>query len=207
MLIYFASFSQDLSVSNAEFDFKGDKIVLKMDINNISNHNVTDIDILIIYGDEEKSYTIEKLAPQEQYKFERELELTDALHYDVYVKTPYNLTKHFPIDFDETTIRPILASIFINSEMVVGTEYNPIVTFRNVSESDISDVQWITISEGDFFEEDFFPRTFSIKSGESKSLPTKLTPKMPGQVKLTFILKVGSIEYEQEQVITIKLAG
>ena len=74
MLIYFVSFSQDLSISNAEFDFSGDKIVLKMDINNTSNHYLRDIEVIVVMGQEESSYIIEELGPREGYKFEEEFE-------------------------------------------------------------------------------------------------------------------------------------
>jgi len=202
-LIYFVSFSQDLSVSNAQFDFSGDKIVLKMDINNISNHFVKDIEVLVVNGDKENSHIIKTLAPGEQYYFEEEFEISEYLRYDVYVKAPFNITKYFPIELNENTIRPVLVSVAIEPEMKVGVQYNPIINFVNVSESDISEVMWITSADGGFFEEEFFPREFSLKLGESKYLPTTFTPKAPGKAKLTFILKVGNIEYEQEKVITI----
>jgi hypothetical protein len=203
MLIYLVSFSSDLTISNAQFDFSGDKIVLKMDINNGSNHYIRDIEVIVISGNEEKNHLIEQLEPKEQYKFEEEYDLSESLTYRVYVKAPFNVTKQFDIELDETTVRPVLASISMAPQMKVGQEYNPILTFKNVSQSDISKIIWITSSEGDYFEDDFFPREFALKSGESKSLPVSFTPKAPGIVKLTFILKVGNIEYEQEHIVTI----
>ncbi|MBT4870729.1 MAG: hypothetical protein HON47_04095 [Candidatus Diapherotrites archaeon] len=203
MLIYFVSFSQDLSISNAEFDFSGDKIVLKMDINNTSNHYLRDIEVIVVMGQEESSYIIEELGPREGYKFEEEFEITEGLKYDVYVKAPYNITKHFPLELDETTVRPVLAKVNLNSEMRVGEEYNVLVTLQNVSKSDISDVIWITTSEGTFFEESFFPRTVSLKSGESKTLYSTLTPISPGVVNLTFTVKIGNIENDFEHEIII----
>ena len=203
VLIYMVSFSQDLVVLNAQSDYSGDKLVLKMDINNISNHFVKDIEVLVVNGGKEDNYLISSLAPGEQYHFEEEFEITEYLHYDVYVKAPFNITKYFPIELKQNTVRPVLASVAIPSEMKVGIQYSPNISFMNVSESDISEVVWVTTSDGDYFEEDFFPRKFSLKSGESKSLPATFTPKAPGQVKLTFILKVGNIEYEQDKIITI----
>jgi len=202
-LIYIVSFSQGLNVSNAQFDFSGDKIVLKMDINNVSNHHIKDIEVLVVNGNKENSHMIKTLAPSEQYHFEEEFEISENLRYDVYVKAPLNITKYFPIELNQNTIRPVLVNVSIASEMKVGVQYNPIMNFMNVSEGDISEVLWITSSDGDFFEEDFFPREFSLKVGESKYLPATFTPKAPGKAKLTFILKVGNIEYEQEKVITI----
>ena len=203
ILIYTVSFSQDLSVSNAQFDYSGDKIILKMDINNVSNHFVKNVEVLVINGNKENSNIIKLLAPGEYYQFEEEFDLSEHLQYDVYVKAPFNITKYFPIELNQTTIRPVLVNISIDPEMKVGVQYKPSISFMNVSESDISEVVWITSSEGDFFEEDFFPREFSLRVGESKFLPATFTPKAPGEVKLTFILKVGNIEYEQEKVITI----
>ena len=203
MLIYLVSFSSDLAVLNAEFGFSGDKIVIKMDINNISNHYVRDIEVIVVNGNEESNLIIGELAPGAQYHFEEEFGISEKLVYDVYIKAPYNITKRFTKELEATTIRPVLASIFIDSELKVGQQYNPILTFKNVSESDLSEVVWITSSEGDYFEEEFFPRKFPLKSGESKSLPTTLTPKVPGSVKLTFILKVGNIEYVEEHTVII----
>ena len=203
MLIYLVSFSNDLSVSNAEFGFSGDKLVIMMDINNVSNHFVRDIEVIVVNGNDVTNLIIEELAPGAQYLFEREFDISENLVYDVYVKAPFNITKRFTKELEATTIRPVLASIFIEPELKVGQQYNPILTFKNVSESDLSEVVWITSSEGDYFEEEFFPRKFPLKSGESKSLPTTLTPKVPGSVKLTFILKVGNIEYVEEHTVII----
>jgi len=74
---------------------------------------------------------------------------------------------------------------------------------KNVSESDISEVAWITSVEGSFFEESFFPRTASLKSGESKTLYSTLTPISPGTANLTFVVKVGKIEHDFEYEIII----
>jgi len=203
LLIYFVVGSQALDVSNAEFDFSGDKIVLKMDIENVSNHYVRDIEIIVVMGNEESNHLIEKLAPGELYKFEEEFEITEGLKYDVFVKAPFNITKYFPIELDATTVQPVLAEVSIASLMKVGEAYTVLVTLKNVSESDISEVAWITSAEGSFFEESFFPRTAFLKSGESKTLYSTLTPISPGTANLTFVVKVGKIEHDFEYEIII----
>ena len=203
MIIYLVSFSSDLSISNAVFDYGGDEIVIKMDINNTSNHYVRDIEVRIVNGTDESSLTIDEIPPGGQYKFEERFDSSENLIYDIYVVAPFNITKHFTKELEATTIRPVLASISIDSKMKVGVDSQLILTFENVSQSDISKIIWITSSEGDYFEGDFFPREFSLKSGESKALPVLFTPKAPGIVKLTFILKVGNIEYKEEHTVTI----
>jgi hypothetical protein len=203
MLVYLVSFSNDILVDNAEFSFSGENVVLKMDLINTSNHVLRDVSVMVVMGQEEQNEVIAEILPGEKVLFEKTLPVSKTFGYDIYIRVPFNRPVFLSLVLDESTVRPVVSEVSLSNPMVVGEQYNIGVTLKNVSKSDLLEVYWITSAEGSFFEESFFPRSVALKSGESKTLYSTLTPISPGNVKLNFVLKIGDIEQKSSHTVTI----
>jgi hypothetical protein len=202
-LIYFVSFSQQVSVENASVELVGEEVLLKADIINNSNHFIRDAELLVVMSGEETTAKLDPLGPKEVFNVVMPLPISSDLRYDVYVNVPLRKPLHLFFELEESTIKPVTASVQLVSNMVIGQKYNYIVKLCNISENDLSEVTWIELFEGTYFAEETFPRTTSIQKDECKNLYSTLTPINPGQAKINFALKVGEIEQNSSHVINI----
>ncbi|MBT4191939.1 MAG: hypothetical protein HOE11_01390 [Candidatus Diapherotrites archaeon] len=202
-LVYFVSFSPQVLVENTSVDFVGDGIVLKAEINNISNHYVRDAEIVVAMAGEEITAKLDPLAPKEVFNVVMPLPVSKDLRYDVFVNIPFRKSLHLPFELNESTVKPVNATVQLTSSMVVGATYDYTVKLCNVSENSLSEVSWNEHVRGNYFEESLFPRTISLPKNECKNLYSTLTPIKSGQVKIDFTLGVGGIEQNSSHTVNI----
>jgi hypothetical protein len=202
-IVYFVSFSQQLSVENASVEFVGEKIVLNADIVNNSNHFIRDAEIVVEMKDEETTAKLDPLAPKEVFSVVMPLPVSPDLKYDVFVNVPFRKPLHLFFELNESTVKPVNATVQLTTNMIVGEEYDYIVKLCNVSENDLFEVSWKESVVGDYFAEPLFPRTISLGENECKNLYSTLTPINSGQIKIDFILGVGGIEQNSSHTVNI----
>ncbi|MEK6959251.1 MAG: hypothetical protein AABW59_04360 [archaeon] len=205
--VYLVSFYKPLTVSDAQISVEGDHMLLQLMVKNSSYHFVRGADILVKYGDEQITGSIGNggaLGPDENFEVVMELPFAQVNAYDVYVRAPYNRAERIFIPIDPSTLEPVKASVRITTNMIVGQKYDVVVELCNISPSDLSDVTWGQVAQGDYFDEKLFPRSIPIRSNECKPLYSTLTPNTPGKTIIEFTLTVGKLvqKFEQEVVIT-----
>lgn len=203
VIVYLVSFSQVLSVSDASVEFSGEKILLSALVKNISNHRVSDAAMLVKLSGQEVRVDINSLEPGEEFLVVTEVPFSSDLTYDVYVTAPFNRTIYLPFKLDQTTVEPVKAKVQLTSEMLVGEKYQMVVELCNVSESSLPEVYWVTTIEGDFFESNIPVYNVALAKNDCKNLYPSLTPISPGNAKLTFILRIGSLEQKYSHEVKI----
>ncbi len=204
-IVFLFSFSQDLEIIDSSVSVMNDKVVLKLEIYNTSNHYVRGASVLISMPDQERRAQVPDLAPQQKFELiVGELPISEKLLYDVYLSAPSNKTQHLYFNLDESTIRPVNVEVQLTSQMNIDQTYNMLVKLCNVSNSPLFEVYWIESAEGNFFRDDFVPRTISLDIGDCKFINTPLTPIKKGQAVLKFTLKVGTLVQDSSYAVDIK---
>lgn len=207
-MVYLFSLSQSLEASDVSFSVSGEFVVLKMTVENVSNHVVNDPEIILVYGNERKSIDVKSqnnsLAPKEKYDLVVNIPLTENIIYEVFLVAPFNRTIKYNFTLDPSTIEPVKAVVNISSNMVVGKEYDTYVRLCNVSNDSLYDVYWVESVNGKFFAESLVPKQVSLLQNECKNLYSTLTPVSSGKAILSFNLRVGEIvkSYSHEINIT-----
>ncbi len=196
-MVFLVSLSQSLVASDVSFSVSGEYVVLKMTIENTSNHTVDDPEVILVYGGEKKSIKVKSkdnfLAPGEKYDLVASIPLSESTQYEVFLVAPFNRTLRYDFSLDSSTLEPVNAVVNINSNMIVGTKYDVSVRLCNVSDSSLYNVEWTESVNGSFFEESLVPRQVSLSANECKNLYSTLTPVRSGKASLSFSLKVGEI--------------
>lgn len=204
-IIYLSTFSQALKVDNSSIDFYGQEVILKVEIENISNRVIDDAQILVKMSEGEKSKKIPVLNPNDKNFFEITLPFSSDLKYDVYILSPFNKTIYFPFELEQSTVNPVSVKVQIDGDMIIGEEYDLTYTLCNESQNNLHDVYWITQVEGDYFENfNSIVQTVDLDISECRNLYIlELTPIKQGQARIIFKLKVGGLESESEKIINI----
>lgn len=141
VLIYFFSISQSLVVENSRVEIDGDSLVFYSEVTNISNNYVRNISLDLVHSGGKTTYRINDLSPNESTEVVvRNISFSDNLTYDVFIKAPFNRTINIPFILEQETVRPVTAEVFLNSSMIVGQEYDYVVTICNVSNNALIDV-------------------------------------------------------------------
>ena len=197
---------QSLEVIDPQVSVIGDKVSISLTVKNVSNHVVHSPTVTIKTDTLEVSENLPDLVSGEEFLFVKNIDFSESLLYNIYVSAPYTMSVHIPFEIDESTIRPVEAEVYLTSNMQVGNEYSVEVKLCNKSNDYLPEVFWITSVQGNYFKEEFFPRTFSLKGApnpECKNFYSTFTPINPGIAKVTFTLKVGSLEQTLDKEITI----
>jgi hypothetical protein len=199
-IVYVAFLSNSIFVNDPLVSVSGDKVVLKMQIENRSNHEITGVNIFVKNGVLDRGFFLKGslqnsvLAPHEKYDFVAAFPLDEALKYSVEIKSIFNKPVLLNFELDQTTINPIVAQVFLPSKLVFAQEYTYPVKLCNQSNNDLTDIYWIPNAQIGDFKETFYEQTISIKKSSCETLYSTLTPNKLGKVGLSFLLKIGSIE-------------
>ena len=216
-LLYIGFFSNDISIDNSASSVSiiGDQVVIKIPLQNNSNHVISDISVVVksdlgsrtfyIKGSKEGS----NLAPKENYVFLASVPLGESYLYNASIIAPFNRPINMEINIDPATVNPVEAQVLIPSKLILNKEYTYSVNLCNVSPSDLQEVYWLEVSnDGDFKENSFgshFNETIiSIKKNECKAIYSTLTPIRDGNITIGFSLRVGALKKEVSKVLTVE---
>lgn len=208
-IVYIAFLSSSIVVNDPLVSVVGDKIVLKMQIENKSNHEISGITVLVNNGVIERgfslkgSYANSYLKPGEKYDFVAAIPLDEFLEYSVEIESLFNKSVFLNFELDETTINPINAEVSLPPKLIVGQEYTYPVKLCNQSDNDLGGIYWVpSAKEGDF-KENFNPYELDIEKSSCETLYSTLTPNKVGKVGLSFLLRIGSIEKRSSVEINV----
>ena len=205
-MVFFVSFYQPITVIDPKLAVEGDHFILSMWIRNNSNHAITGADILVDMGGDQQVVKINEcgcLAADENIQVAFELPFSNVSSYNVYIRSPLNKSVRLNFPVEESTIRPVKASVRMSTSMKVGQKQDVAVDLCNESESDLHDVTWEMLADEGFFEEELFPQSVSLRVGECKTLYSTLTPIKSGSVSLEMSLSVGKLEQKNRVDITV----
>jgi hypothetical protein len=202
-IIFFVTISQGLDVRDPYVGVTGEKVVFNATIKNISNHVIKDIEIVVVNNNNEIKKILPLLEAGDKNFVEIEMDFSTDLKYDVYVNALFNKTTHFAFELDEDTVNPVEAKVEIASSMIVGQEYQVLVSLCNKSNNNLYDVFWVEKVEGNYFKESFFPRSLVIEKDQCKTFYPTLTPLVPGRANIEFVLRVGGLEQKYSHTIII----
>ncbi len=202
-IIFFVSVSQGLDIKDTSVGVTGEKVVFTTTIKNFSNHVIKNIEIVVVNNNNEIKKILPLLEAGDKNFVEIEMDFSNDLKYDVYVNALFNKTSHFVFELDEDTINPVEAKVELASNMVVGQEYQMLVSLCNKSSNDLYDVYWVEKVEGNYFKESFFPRSLVIEKDQCKTFYPTLTPLVPGKANIEFVLRVGGLEQKYSHTIII----
>ena len=178
----------------------GDEIVLKMQIENNSNHEITNCTVLVKNGTIVREYFLKgskessALQPNEKYDFVAAFPLGEGLDYSVEIKSLFNKSVFLNFELEQSTIDPIRAEVKLPSKLIVGVEHTYPVTLCNQSNNDLSEIYWVPNAQPGDFKERFDPFTVDIKKSSCETLYSTLTPNKVGKLGLSFLLRIGLIE-------------
>ncbi len=208
VFVFFYFFSQSLEVTQSAISVSGENLVLNISVKNASNHVVKDPVVVIFSNGDKVSVPLKSqnnvLFSGESYQTVVKFPLTDSNFYEVFVESPFNRPIKLFFEIEESTLRPVKAEVILSSKMVVGTKYDVIVKLCNVSSNDLFEVSWLEIVESNYFDEALDTRSISLKVNECKNLYSTLTPINSGKTRMSFLLRVGSLEQKLSQEIEIE---
>jgi hypothetical protein len=204
-IIFLFSFNQVLAVNNASIEFTGSSIVLKADINNISNSVVRNPELVVITKNNSETFKLKDFNVGEKFELVKELKLSEDLSYEIFIRAPFSRPIRLFFELDQSTIEPVKAVVQIANNMRVGQEYNVVVRLCNESKNDLFDVAWGASSEQKFFEEAFVNRILvnGLRINECENLYSTLTPIKTGNARINFVLRVGSLIQDYSHVVII----
>ena len=208
-LVFIAFLSNSLLVNDSSVSIVGDKIVLKMQIENNSNHEITGINVLVKNGIIDRGFFLKDsqvnstLKPNEKYDFVAAIPLGEGLNYSVEIKSLFNKSVFLNFELDQATIDPIKAEVKLPSKLIVGQEYTYPVKLCNQSNNDLSEIYWAPNAQAGDFKETFYEQVLDIKKSSCETLYSTLTPNRTGNVGLSFLLRIGSIEKRTSVVIEV----
>lgn len=208
-IIYISVLSSSLAVNDPSVSVVADKIVLKMQIENKSSHEIKGISVLVKNGISDTVFFLKgseagsMLGPNEKYDFVASIPLGEALNYSVEIKSLLNKSLFLNFNLEQSTIDPVKAEVALPKELVVGQEYTYPVKLCNKSDNDLSEVYWIPAAKEGDFKEVFYEQVISLKKASCETLYSTLTPNKTGDLGLSFLMKVGSIEKRTAIMITV----
>jgi hypothetical protein len=201
-ILYLAFFNQSLTISDSSVSVEGDNIVIRMHIDNNTNHFVNGIVVAIRNSAGSSNYFIKdaenpfdsNLAPWEDYNYEKKLPLSSALNYYVTVSAAFNKAQTINFEVEQETIDPVRAEVSLPSKLYLNEKHTYPIKLCNISGSDLAEVIWFEVANEGDFKESFFQRGIPLKVSECKTIYSTLTPNRTGQIQIGFVLKVGSLE-------------
>jgi hypothetical protein len=210
-LLYFSFLYQPLRIgSGATFSIIGDKVVLKMDIVNVSNERVNNISVIVKSNSGSKTFYLGNavgssyLDKNQLYSFVGELPLSDDRDYTVSVSAPFMRSLALNFSMAEETINPIDASVeeWV-SKPIIGTTYTFPVKVCNLAKNQLNSVAWGWGSDDGFFKEEPIERSVSLDVSGCKSFYFTLTPIRTGTANGYFYWRVGEMERRKDWSVTI----
>ena len=208
-LIYIMFLSNSIFVNDPVVSIVGDKIVLKMQIENKSNHEISGVRVLIKNGILERGFFLKGsledsiLLPNETYDFVASIPLGEGLKYSVELSSLFNKPVFLNFELDQSTIDPIKAEVALPSKLIVGQEYTYPVKLCNQSNNDLSEIYWVPNAQPGDFKETFYEQVVELKKSSCETLYSTLTPNRTGKLGLSFLLRIGLIEKRTAIVIDV----
>jgi hypothetical protein len=208
-IVFIAFLSNTLVVNNSSVSIVGDKIVLKMQIENTSNHEIGGINILVKSGIIDRGFFLKDsqgastLKPNEKYDFVAAIPLGEGLNYSVEIKSLLNKSVFLNFELDQATIDPIKAEVKLPSKLIVGEEYTYSIKLCNQSNNDLGEIYWVPNAQPGEFKETFYEQVIDIKKSSCETLYSTLTPNRTGNIGLSFLLRIGTIEKRSSVVIEV----
>ncbi|HNV01133.1 MAG TPA: hypothetical protein PKK60_01755 [archaeon] len=207
VLFYLYFFSEPLRVFESSISVAGEDLVLNIGVENISNHIVKDIQVVIGSGVDKKIALLKPkdnfLSPGEKYTTIIKFPLIDSNFYEVNIQSPFIRDLKLLFEIEESTLRPVKAEVFIPSKMVVGKKYDIVYKLCNISNNHLFEVSWLETVDNKYFSGDYFLKTISLNVDECINLYSTLTPISSGDTRISFLLKVGSLEQKLSKEIEI----
>jgi len=208
-LIYIMFLSNSIFVNDPVVSIVGDKIVLKMQIENKSNHEISGVRVLIKNGILERGFFLKGsledsiLLPNETYDFVASIPLGEGLKYSVELSSLFNKPVFLNFELDQSTIDPIKAEVALPSKLIVGQEYTYPVKLCNQSNNDLSEIYWVPNAQPGDFKETFYEQVVELKKSSCETLYSTLTPNRTGNIGLSFLLRIGTIEKRTSVIIEV----
>ena len=208
-IIYISILSSSLLVNDPSVSIVGDKIVLKMQIENKSNHEISGINVLVKNGVIERGFFLKgaiessSLIAGEKYDFVAAIPLGEGLNYSIEIKSLFNKSVFLNFELEQSTIDPVKAEVALPSKLIVSQEYTYPVKLCNQSNNDLSEVTWVPNAQPGDFKETFYEQVISIKKSSCETLYSTLTPNKVGNLGLSFLMRIGSIEKRTSVVIEV----
>ena len=211
VLLYLGFFGSSLTadISGSSVSIVGDQIVIKIPLENKSNHRINNISVTITSDKRSQVLPLKGdlnsaiLLPGEKYEFLTSIPLGESYSYVAVVSAPFNRPITINIPLDPNTVDPVRAELFLQKNMVLGKEYNYSVKLCNVSSNDIGEVFWVENAASGDFKENFFERAVSLNKDECKTIYSTLTPIRTGDITMGFSLKVGALKKEVSTTIVV----
>ncbi|MGI6589828.1 MAG: hypothetical protein ACOX1V_04175 [Candidatus Iainarchaeum sp.] len=208
--IVFVSFlNSSIVVNNPSVSVAGSNIILKMQIENTSNHVVKGVNVLVRNGVIERGFFLKGssvdsvLNPREKFDFVASIPIEDVLSYSVEVRALFNKTVFLDFKLEESTIDPVKAEVYLPKKLVYGKEYTYPVKLCNTSDNDLAEVYWIPSASVGDFKEVFYEQIVPVKKASCETLYSTLTPNRVGNLGLSFLMKIGSIEKSELVIIEV----
>ncbi|MDD3086131.1 MAG: hypothetical protein PHD80_03465 [Candidatus ainarchaeum sp.] len=208
-LVFISFLNNSIIVNDPSVSVSGSNLVLKMQIENTSNHAIRGVNVLVRNGIIERGFFLKGsdknsvLNPGEKFDFVAAIPLEEVLSYSIEVRALFNKTIFLDFELDESTIDPIKAEVYLPKKLVYGREYTYPVKLCNESNNDLDEVYWIPSSSAGDFKEVFYEQIVSIKKGSCETLYSTLTPNKVGNLSLFFLMRIGSIEKRELVVIEV----
>ncbi|NMA44459.1 MAG: hypothetical protein GX950_01440 [Candidatus Diapherotrites archaeon] len=206
-LIFLFFFTKPLEVYDSSISVSGENLILTLGVENVSNHLVKDIEVVVLFGGEKKFFKLKPennfLLPGETYSGLYEVPIVDSNLYDVVVQSPFNRPAKLFFELEESTLKPVRVDVLLPENMVVGKKYDVVYKLCNVSNNNLHDVSWLETVDKRYFSGDYFLKTISLNVNECINLYSTLTPIKSGESRISFLLKVGALEQKLSQEVVV----
>ncbi|MEI7961930.1 MAG: hypothetical protein WCI04_06360 [archaeon] len=213
LLLYVGFFSNALyaDIGGSSVSIVGDQIVIKIPVENKSNHVINDI-LVTVNSDKRSSvlplkgdYNSTSLLPGEKYTFSTSIPLGESYSYVAVISAPFDGPITINIPLDPETVDPVRAELFLPKSMILGREYNYSVKLCNVSPNELGEVFWIENALAGNFKETFFERSVPLNKAECKTIYSTLTPIKLGDISMNFSLRVGELKKDVSTIISVSV--
>lgn len=206
-LIYLYFFTEPLKVYESSISVSGENLILNLGVENVSNHLVKDIEVIVLFGGETKVIKLKSennfLAPKEKYSTLIEIPIVDSNRYEIIVQSPFNRPEKLFFELEESTLKPVRVEVLLPEKMIVGKKYDIVYKLCNVSNNNLYEVSWLETVDKKYFSGDYFLKTIALNVNECINLYSTLTPIKSGETRISFLLKVGTLEQKLSQDVVI----
>lgn len=209
-IVFISFLNNSIVVNNPSVSVSGSNVILKMQLENVSNHSIRGVNVLVKNEVIERTFFLKLsesksiLNPNEKFDFVAEIPLEESLKYFVEVRSLFNKTVFLDFELEESTVDPVKAEVSIPPlPLIYGKSYTYPVKLCNISNNDLSDIYWVPIASAGEFKETFYEQVISIKKSTCETLYSTLTPNKTGNLDLSFLMKIGSIEKRSLVVIDV----
>lgn len=207
ILIYLYFFTEPLHVYDSSISVSGEFLVLNLGVENSSNHLVKDVEVVVLFGEQTKVIKLKPennfLMPGERYSTLIEIPIVDSNRYEIIIQSPFNRPEKLFFELEESTLKPVRAEVLMPEKMIVDKKYDVVYKLCNVSNNNLYEVSWLETVDKKYFSGDYFLKTISLNVNECINLYSTLTPIKSGETRISFLLKVGTLEQKLSQEVVI----